>query len=128
MLKKFDNMSARRRAAYDGHPQNVTQGRCGGPTQSCPGLPDNWPRTGRSAPHTIFVWIAPPTKSIPYRSRSARRIETDHSQAYKTRRVPAEWPEADFIVGNPPFIEINACAEELGDGYAATLRLLTRDP
>ncbi len=30
----------------------------------------------------------------------------------------AEWPEAEFIVGNPPFIGGNGMRAELGDGYA----------
>jgi SAM-dependent methyltransferase len=34
----------------------------------------------------------------------------------------AEWPEADFIVGNPPFIGAGRMREALGDGYATTLR------
>lgn len=35
---------------------------------------------------------------------------------------PAEWPEADFIVGNPPFIGPARMREALGDGYAEALR------
>jgi hypothetical protein len=35
---------------------------------------------------------------------------------------PAEWPQADFIVGNPPFIGTARMREDLGDGYAETLR------
>ena len=31
---------------------------------------------------------------------------------------PAEWPEAEFIVGNPPFIGGKDLRAELGDGYA----------
>ena len=31
---------------------------------------------------------------------------------------PAPWPEADFIVGNPPFIGGKDMRHELGDGYA----------
>ena len=31
---------------------------------------------------------------------------------------PASWPEADFIVGNPPFIAGKDLRAELGDGYA----------
>jgi hypothetical protein len=31
---------------------------------------------------------------------------------------PAAWPEADFIVGNPPFIAGKDMRQELGDGYA----------
>jgi hypothetical protein len=34
----------------------------------------------------------------------------------------AEWPAADFIVGNPPFIGAGAMRAALGDGYAQTLR------
>ncbi|TGE18943.1 class I SAM-dependent DNA methyltransferase [Hymenobacter elongatus] len=35
---------------------------------------------------------------------------------------PAEWPEADFIVGNPPFIGDKAMRTALGDGYVEALR------
>lgn len=35
---------------------------------------------------------------------------------------PAQWPEADFIVGNPPFIGNKRMREALGDGYAEALR------
>ncbi|WP_299700529.1 DNA methyltransferase [uncultured Pontibacter sp.] len=35
---------------------------------------------------------------------------------------PASWPEADFIVGNPPFIGPGKMREALGDGYTEALR------
>ena len=35
---------------------------------------------------------------------------------------PAAWPEADFIVGNPPFIGNKRMRDALGDGYAEALR------
>ena len=35
---------------------------------------------------------------------------------------PATWPEAEFIVGNPPFIGASRMREALGDGYAEALR------
>lgn len=35
---------------------------------------------------------------------------------------PAEWPAADFIVGNPPFIGNKRMRQALGDGYVETLR------
>ena len=35
---------------------------------------------------------------------------------------PAEWPQADFIVGNPPYIAAKDVRAELGEGYAAALR------
>jgi hypothetical protein len=34
----------------------------------------------------------------------------------------AEWPQADFIVGNPPFIGAKYLRDSLGDGYADALR------
>lgn len=48
-----------------------------------------------------------------------------------TARVPqwryvgarkAQWPQADFIVGNPPFIGAAAMRDALGDGYTEALR------
>ena len=35
---------------------------------------------------------------------------------------PAEWPQADFIVGNPPFIGAATMRAALGDGYVEALR------
>jgi hypothetical protein len=35
---------------------------------------------------------------------------------------PAEWPAADFIVGNPPFIGNKRMRDTLGDGYVEALR------
>ncbi len=35
---------------------------------------------------------------------------------------PAAWPEADFIVGNPPFLGNKRMREALGDGYVEALR------
>ena len=39
----------------------------------------------------------------------------------------AEWPAADFIIGNPPFIGPARMREALGDGYTETLRKLYRE-
>lgn len=35
---------------------------------------------------------------------------------------PADWPTADFIVGNPPFIGASTMRAALGDGYTEALR------
>lgn len=41
----------------------------------------------------------------------------------------AEWPQADFIVGNPPYLGQARMREEFGDGYVDTLRsFLSRSP
>lgn len=34
----------------------------------------------------------------------------------------AAWPQADYIVGNPPFLGTSRMREDLGDGYTETLR------
>jgi len=91
------------------------------PTPKLPGLPDSW-RDLSIHTHTIFVWDRSSYKVDPVTVAKwpdgSKRITL---QAYKNPR-PAEWPEADFIVGNPPFIGDKRLREELGDGYAATLR------
>jgi hypothetical protein len=40
---------------------------------------------------------------------------------------PAEWPEADFVVGNPPFIGNWRMRQALGDGYVEALRKTYED-
>ncbi len=40
---------------------------------------------------------------------------------------PAPWPEADFVVGNPPFIGTAAMRAALGDGYAEAVRKTYRN-
>ncbi|MGD1929871.1 MAG: class I SAM-dependent DNA methyltransferase [Leptolyngbyaceae cyanobacterium] len=40
---------------------------------------------------------------------------------------PAEWPEADYVVSNPPFIGNRIMREALGDGYTETLRRIYAD-
>jgi len=48
--------------------------------------------------------------------------ETARTEVYRYADPrPAEWPEADFIVGNPPFIGGKDLRQELGDGYAEAL-------
>ncbi|MDX9749796.1 MAG: hypothetical protein RBT71_01770 [Flavobacteriales bacterium] len=39
-----------------------------------------------------------------------------------TKPRPAQWPQADYIVGNPPFIGKHRMREALGDGYTEALR------
>ncbi|MCF8482261.1 MAG: class I SAM-dependent DNA methyltransferase [Rhodospirillum sp.] len=47
----------------------------------------------------------------------SKRVER---QRYIAPRV-ADWPQADFIIGNPPFIGGKDLRQELGDGYAEAL-------
>lgn len=46
--------------------------------------------------------------------------------AYVNAR-PAEWPAADYVVGNPPFIGTARMRAALGDGYTETLRQTYHD-
>ena len=39
----------------------------------------------------------------------------------------AEWPDADFVVGNPPFLGKGKVREALGDGYVEALRFAWSD-
>jgi len=39
----------------------------------------------------------------------------------------AKWPQADFIIGNPPFLGKLKMREELGDGYVEALRAAYKD-
>lgn len=39
----------------------------------------------------------------------------------------AEWPEADYVIGNPPFIGAARMRTALGDGYAEALRQVYKD-
>ena len=48
---------------------------------------------------------------------SARTTVYDYENAR-----PAEWPEADFIIGNPPFVGSKRMRDVLGDGYVQALR------
>jgi hypothetical protein len=54
-------------------------------------------------------------EDIPY--ETARMPVWDYPNAR-----PAEWPAADFVVGNPPSIGNKRMRSELGDGYVETLR------
>ena len=52
-------------------------------------------------------------------------VPDERAQTLQWRYVnprKAEWPQADFIVGNPPFIGNKRMRDALGDGYANALR------
>jgi hypothetical protein len=101
ILKKFQNIECRDAVlAYDGEPQ--------------PAKDEN----GKE----ITVWDRHSIKKDPV---TGREIPDETKRVllltYKNPR-PAEWPSADFIVGNPPFLGPAKMREALGDGYAQTLR------
>jgi hypothetical protein len=52
--------------------------------------------------------------------------QMDAVLAYDEQRIPVEpeWPEADVIVGNPPFLGIRKMREEMDNDYVEDLRKL----
>ena len=52
------------------------------------------------------------------------KVEVKNGQSVETYpgAHPPEWPETEFIVGNPPFIGNKRMREALGPGYVDTLR------
>jgi len=81
-------------------------------------IPRRDPGTGA----VVEMWDGHSTKAHPVTGKevpdeSARIVVYDY---VNPRR--AEWPEADYIVGNPPFIGASRMREALGDGYTEALR------
>ena len=80
------------------------------------------PRRDPGTEDVVEIWDGHSTKAHPVTGKevpdeSARIVVYDY---VNPRR--AEWPEADYIVGNPPFIGASRMREALGDGYTEALR------
>lgn len=80
------------------------------------------PRRDPDTGEIMTIWDGRSTKLHPVTGKevpdeSARTVLFDY---VKPRR--AEWPQADFIVGNPPFIGNKRMRESLGIGYVESLR------
>ena len=70
----------------------------------------------------VTLWDGRTTKAHPVTGEQVPD-ETARMPLYRyvnPRR--AEWPEADFVVGNPPFIGNKRMRQALGDGYVEALR------
>jgi hypothetical protein len=80
------------------------------------------PRRDPATGEVVQIWDGHTTKPHPVTGRevpdeSARIVVYDY---VNPRR--AGWPEAEFIVGNPPFIGASRMRDALGDGYTEALR------
>ena len=80
------------------------------------------PRRDPESGEILTVWNGHTTKPHPITGKevpdeSARTVLFDYSNPKR-----AEWPQADYIVGNPPFIGASRMREALGDGYTEALR------
>ncbi len=81
-------------------------------------IPRRDPETGEF----LTIWNGHTTKTNPITGKevpddSARTVLFDYSNPRR-----AEWPQADYIVGNPPFLGNKRMREGLGDGYVEALR------
>jgi hypothetical protein len=71
---------------------------------------------------TITRWDGTTFKQHPV---TGEAVPDEAAQVVQWRYLnprPAEWPAADFILGNPPFIGNKRMRDALGDGYAEALR------
>ncbi len=133
VLRKFENIRCRD-AVLDYDVEERVTWRMAAENPSLPGLPDAVREEVRRAADEIAahpakyerrlveMWDRHSTKPDPATGRDV----PDESRTSILRRYtnprPAEWPDADFIVGNPPFLGKGRLREDLGDGYAETLR------
>jgi hypothetical protein len=75
-----------------------------------------------AAGNLVTRWDGVTTKIHPV---TGKRVPDEVAQVAQVRYVNprrADWPQADFVVGNPPFIGNKRMREALGDGYAEALR------
>ncbi len=69
-----------------------------------------------------YVWDRKTTKVDPVTSRDVPDDKAVRPLDTFENPRPATWPEAEYIIGNPPFLGTSRMREELGDGYTETLR------
>ncbi len=101
ILRAFKNIQCRDAVlAYDGKPETARD-ETGNPKTV-------WDRRSKKTDMVTGREVPDETKRVPLLTYANPR--------------PAQWPLADFIVGNPPFIGTARMREDLGDGYAETLR------
>ena len=75
-----------------------------------------------AAGRPVLRWDGVTTKTHP---ATGQQVPDDAAQVAQWRYVnprQAQWPAADFIVGNPPFIGAGAMRGALGEGYVDALR------
>ncbi|MGE0333571.1 MAG: class I SAM-dependent DNA methyltransferase [Ramlibacter sp.] len=69
-------------------------------------------------------------KSFKTHPTTGRLVPDDNAQVPQWRYIrpcKATWPQADYVVGNPPFIGAGPMREALGDGYVESLRAVWKD-
>ncbi len=80
-----------------------------------------------AAGHPVSRWDGVTVKKHPV---TGQDVPDESAQVQKLEYInPRQtvWAEADFVIGNPPFIGAAPMRESLGDGYAETLRRVYPD-
>ena len=72
--------------------------------------------------NAVTRWDGRTTKPHPVTGEPVPDPEAREPVYTYTNPRPAQWPQADYIVGNPPFIGKHRMREALGDGYTEALR------
>ena len=72
----------------------------------------------------VTIWNGHTTKPHPVTGKEVPDTSNTAQKAIFTYVNPrrTEWPQADYIVGNPPFLGTSRMREGLGDGYTEALR------
>jgi hypothetical protein len=101
VLKKFRNIECRDAVlAWDGEPQPVRDERGE--------IVTVWDRRGTKIDAVTVREVPDETRRVPLLT-------------YPNAR-PAEWPKADYIIGNPPYIGVRRLKDSVGDGYVEAIR------
>jgi hypothetical protein len=101
VLRRFHNIECRDAVlAWDGEPQQVLD----------------------EAGQPVTLWDRKSKKTDPVTGREVPDESKRTTLLSYPNPRPAEWPKADYIVGNPPFLGPARMREDLGDGYTETLR------
>lgn len=81
-------------------------------------------RTQRKGPDgkPVTIWNGMTTKPHPVTGREVPDEEARIPVYDYANPARPEWPQADYIVGNPPFIGAARMRDALGDGYTEALR------
>ena len=75
----------------------------------------------------VTRWDGRTTKTHPV---TGEQVPDESAQEVVLRYLnprQAEWPAADFVVGNPPFIGASTMRQALGDGYVEALRSVWKE-
>ncbi len=75
----------------------------------------------------VTRWDGRTTKAHPVTGREVPDESARTPVVHYINPRPAVWPEADYVVGNPPFIGAGRMRDALGDGYVEAVRSVHSD-